>query len=156
MVCGFCPGSGSGSAAEKSFNRADVFKRHLASVHGAEQNPPNGRKKSPVTSNGKGSASAQDVSGRCSTCLAMFKNAQELYEHLDDCVLHVVQQEEPSEAINERIMQSVANDDNVRETLERHTLPSEIELGNEFGTASDAEDDDDDSNDYIENTGNQS
>ena len=55
----------------------------------------------------------------------MFKSAQELYEHLDDCVLQVVQQEEPSEAINERIMRSVANDENVRETLHRHTLPLE-------------------------------
>ncbi|KAI7247804.1 hypothetical protein KC335_g18725, partial [Hortaea werneckii] len=43
MVCGFCPGSG--SAAEKSFNRADVFKRHLTSVHGVEQTPPNARRK---------------------------------------------------------------------------------------------------------------
>jgi hypothetical protein len=43
MVCGFCPGSG--SSAEKSFNRADVFKRHLTSVHAVEQTPPNSRKK---------------------------------------------------------------------------------------------------------------
>lgn len=154
MVCGFCPGSG--SAAEKSFNRADVFKRHLASVHGAEQNPPNGRKRSPTASNGIGSVSDRDVSGRCSTCQAMFKNAQELYEHLDDCVLHVVQQEEPSEAINERIMRSIANDDNVRETLDRHTLPPESEAANGFGSASDAEGDDDDSTDCIEDAGNQS
>ncbi|KFX89773.1 hypothetical protein O988_08507, partial [Pseudogymnoascus sp. VKM F-3808] len=47
MVCGFCPGSG--SAAEKSFNRADVFKRHLTGVHCVEQVPPNSRRK---TSNG--------------------------------------------------------------------------------------------------------
>ena len=78
----------------------------------------------------------------------MFKNAQELYEHLDECVLHVVQQEEPSEAINERILRSVADDDNVRETLGRHTLPSDMEAYNEFGNASDAEGDDDDSNEY--------
>jgi hypothetical protein len=39
MICGFCPGSG--SMAEKSFNRADVFKRHLTSVHAVEQTPPN-------------------------------------------------------------------------------------------------------------------
>lgn len=38
IVCGFCPGSGS---PEKSFNRADVFKRHLISVHGVEQTHPN-------------------------------------------------------------------------------------------------------------------
>ena len=126
MVCGFCPGSGSGSAAEKSFNRADVFKRHLASVHGAEQNPTNGRKKSPVTSNGKGSASTQDVSGRCSTCLAMFKNAQELYDHLDDCVIHalqrsVTQQDDASKAFNEQNLRSVVVDENVREILDHHT-----------------------------------
>ncbi|KAF2007850.1 hypothetical protein P154DRAFT_415912, partial [Amniculicola lignicola CBS 123094] len=42
IVCGFCPRSG--SAAEKSFNRADVFKRHLASVHNVKQNPPTSRK----------------------------------------------------------------------------------------------------------------
>lgn len=145
MVCGFCPGSG--SAAEKSFNRADTFKRHLASVHGAEQNPPNGRKKSPSGSSGNGSTSAQNVSGRCSTCSAIFKSAQELYEHLDDCVLQVVQQEEPSEAINERIMRSVANDENVRETLDRHTLPLEAEAAHESGAMSDAEGGDDESND---------
>ena len=154
MVCGFCPGSG--SAAEKSFNRADTFKRHLASVHGAEQNPPNGRKKSPTGASAKGSASAQEVSGRCSTCSAMFKNAQELYEHLDDCVLQVVQQEEPSEAINERIMQSVANDENVRETLDRHTLPLETETALESGAISDVEGADDDSNDFIDDSGNPS
>jgi hypothetical protein len=34
MVCGFCPGSG--SAAEKSFNCANVFKRQLISDHAVE------------------------------------------------------------------------------------------------------------------------
>jgi uncharacterized C2H2 Zn-finger protein len=38
MICGFCPASC--SAAAKFFNRADVFKRHLTSVHGVEQTPP--------------------------------------------------------------------------------------------------------------------
>ncbi|EDU49999.1 zinc finger containing protein [Pyrenophora tritici-repentis Pt-1C-BFP] len=83
MVCGFCPGSG--SAAEKSFNRADVFKRHLTTVHGVEQNPPNSRKRSP--SNRKVLGNAQpNVAGTCSTCSVTFANAQEFYEHLDDCV----------------------------------------------------------------------
>ncbi len=53
----------------------------------------------------------------------MFNNAQEFYEHLDDCVLRVVQQEEPSEAINEQHLSGIANDPAVRETLERHMLP---------------------------------
>ncbi|RMZ76162.1 hypothetical protein DV738_g5108, partial [Chaetothyriales sp. CBS 135597] len=93
MVCGFCPGSG--SAAEKSFNRADVFKRHLTAVHGVEQTPPNSRKRSPSTTK-KVTSYCQDATGKCSTCSATFSNAQDFYEHLDDCVLRVVQQEEPS------------------------------------------------------------
>jgi hypothetical protein len=121
MVCGFCPGSG--SAAEKSFNRADVFKRHLTSVHGVEQTAPNCRKKSPpASSNRKASNYSTDAAGKCSTCSAMFSDAQEFYEHLDDCVLRVVQQEEPSEAINQQRLNEVASDKAVRETMERNRL----------------------------------
>jgi hypothetical protein len=58
MVCSFCPGSG--SAAEKGFNRADVFKRHLISVHGVEQAPSNSRKKS---STGKKAYTISDEPG---------------------------------------------------------------------------------------------
>ncbi|KAL8756681.1 MAG: hypothetical protein Q9199_002765 [Rusavskia elegans] len=121
MVCGFCPGSG--SAAEKSFNRADVFKRHLTSLHGVEQTPPNSRKKSPTTSAAKKTSDfSGDAAGKCSTCSAMFSNAQEFYEHLDDCVLRVVQQEEPSEAINEQHLTEVAHDRSVLETLDRNMI----------------------------------
>lgn len=123
MVCGFCPGSG--SAAEKSFNRADVFKRHLTSVHGVEQNPPNSRKKSPAGR--KAYSGAQNVAGTCSTCSVTFANAQEFYEHLDDCVLRVVQQADPSEAINQRLLTSVAEDKDVTETLDRNGLSKSIE-----------------------------
>jgi hypothetical protein len=123
MVCGFCPGSG--SAAEKSFNRADVFKRHLTSVHGVEQNPPNSRKKSP-TGRKAYSGSQQNMAGTCSTCSVTFANAQEFYEHLDDCVLRVVQQADPSEAINQRLLTSVAEDKNVSETLDRNGLSNSI------------------------------
>ncbi|CAL8575430.1 hypothetical protein XPA_001353 [Xanthoria parietina] len=123
MVCGFCPGSG--SAAEKSFNRADVFKRHLTSLHGVEQTPPNSRKKSPTTSAAKKTSDfSGDAAGKCSTCSAMFSNAQEFYEHLDDCVLRVVQQEEPSEAINEQHLNEVAHDRSVLETLDRNMIQS--------------------------------
>ena len=129
MVCGFCPGSGSSS--EKSFNRADVFKRHLTSVHGVEQTPPNSRRKSPGGSTSrKASAPSHDVSGKCSTCSTTFGNAQDFYEHLDDCVLRVVQQEEPSEAINEHILRTVNEDESVRETLDRHMLPADIDMNN--------------------------
>lgn len=123
MVCGFCPGSG--SAAEKSFNRADVFKRHLTSVHGVEQNPPNSRKKSPTGR--KSFTGQQSTAGTCSTCSVTFANAQEFYEHLDDCVLRVVQQADPSEAINQRHLTLVAEDKEVTETLDRNGLSKEVE-----------------------------
>ncbi|MCJ1336257.1 hypothetical protein MMC09_001533 [Bachmanniomyces sp. S44760] len=123
MVCGFCPGSG--SAAEKSFNRADVFKRHLTSVHGVEQAPPNSRRRSPASSSQKLSNYSHNGTGKCSTCSATFNNAQDFYEHLDDCVLRVVQQEEPSESVNEQRLAEVANDVDVHETLDRHLLPTE-------------------------------
>jgi hypothetical protein len=135
MVCGFCPGSG--SAAEKSFNRADVFKRHLTSVHGVEQNPPNSRKKSPAGR--KVHAGTQQVAGTCSTCSVTFANAQEFYEHLDDCVLRVVQQADPSEAINHRLLTSVAEDTNVTDTLDRNGLSNSVEY-----TVPTYDDDDDD------------
>ncbi|KEY64826.1 hypothetical protein S7711_09156 [Stachybotrys chartarum IBT 7711] len=138
MVCGFCPGSG--SAAEKSFNRADVFKRHLTAVHGVEQTPPNSRKK---TSNGLGgsgkklSGYAPDATGKCSTCSQTFSNAQDFYEHLDDCVLRIVQQEDPAEAINAQRLAEVENDKIVHQTLEKNNLPTTTQ------TSSFAEDDDD-------------
>ncbi|ELR06749.1 hypothetical protein, variant [Pseudogymnoascus destructans 20631-21] len=152
MVCGFCPGSG--SAAEKSFNRADVFKRHLTGVHCVEQVPPNSRRK---TSNGSssgptsaaGSATttgrpvgyAPDATGRCSTCGAMFPSAQDFYEHLDDCVLRLVQQEEPAEAINAERLAEVSGDRAVLETLRASNLPTTTPDQTSFSDAEDGEDD---------------
>jgi len=124
MVCGFCPGSG--SPAEKSFNRADVFKRHLTSVHAVEQTPPNSRKKTSggVNAGKKLANYAPGATGKCSTCSATFNNAQDFYEHLDDCVLRIVQQEDPSEAINARRLAEVENDPAVLETLRANALPT--------------------------------
>ncbi|KAI1771820.1 hypothetical protein F4818DRAFT_190634 [Hypoxylon cercidicola] len=123
MVCGFCPGSG--SAAEKSFNRADVFKRHLTAVHSVEQTAPNSRKRTSasVNSGKKLTGYAPDATGKCSTCSATFSNAQDFYEHLDDCVLRIVQQEDPAEAINAKRLAEVENDEDVHQTLEKNQLP---------------------------------
>lgn len=153
MVCGFCPGSG--SAAEKSFNRADVFKRHLTSVHGVEQTPPNSRKKTPPASTSSGkmiSSYCQDATGKCSTCSATFDNAQEFYEHLDDCVLRIVQQEDPSEAINEQRLTEIASDDDVKKTMEKHMLVDTADMG--FSNSVDDENynDENDNNDFNEST----
>ncbi|PYH81710.1 hypothetical protein BO82DRAFT_283528 [Aspergillus uvarum CBS 121591] len=139
MVCGFCPGSG--SPAEKSFNRADVFKRHLTSVHGVEQTPPNCRKRTPVASTAKNSPShSQEATGKCSTCSITFSNAQDFYEHLDDCVLRVVQQEEPSEAINQQRLAEVDSDEEVKKTMEKHML---LDTAGAVDRFSDENDDDD-------------
>ncbi|KAK4103114.1 hypothetical protein N658DRAFT_505516 [Parathielavia hyrcaniae] len=84
MVCPFCPGAG--TAYEKAFNRADVFKRHLTAVHNVEQTPPNSRKLVLPT----GASRAGGVGARCNICQSQFATAQEFYEHLDDCVLNVI------------------------------------------------------------------
>jgi hypothetical protein len=147
MVCDFCPGGG--SAAEKSFNRADVFKRHLTSVHGVEQNPPNSRRKSSAIAAKKNSpATKETATGKCSTCSTIFPTAQALYDHLDDCVLKSLEQAEPSEAINAQHLTEVAGDSEVRATLERHMLP--VELETTTSGAIEDEDEDDDSADEAE------
>ncbi|KAF7595793.1 hypothetical protein BBP40_004604 [Aspergillus hancockii] len=143
MVCGFCPGSG--SPAEKSFNRADVFKRHLTSVHGVEQTPPNCRKKSPV-SNKAVTGYCSDATGKCSTCSVTFSNAQEFYEHLDDCVLRVVQQEEPSETINQQRLAEVESDEEVKKTMEKHML---LDMAGTVVRYDENDENDDDANELL-------
>ncbi|KAK4211733.1 hypothetical protein QBC37DRAFT_207212 [Rhypophila decipiens] len=83
MVCPFCVGAG--TAYEKAFNRADVFKRHLTAVHNVEQTPPNSRKM--ILNAGRVTGG---VGAKCSICQSQFATAQEFYEHLDDCVLNVI------------------------------------------------------------------
>ncbi|KAM0496845.1 hypothetical protein ACHAQF_008054 [Verticillium nonalfalfae] len=140
MVCGFCPGSG--TPAEKSFNRADVFKRHLTAVHGVEQTPPNSRKKTSGANTGKKlTGYPPDATGKCSTCSQTFSNAQDFYEHLDDCVLRIVQQEDPSEANNARLLAEVENDKKVHQTLERNNLPTQTMLTTMQDNSDDEEDD---------------
>ena len=147
MVCGFCPGSGSSS--EKSFNRADVFKRHLTSVHGVEQTAPNARRRSGGSSSSKGALNKAGVTGMCSTCGVAFINVQDFYEHLDDCVLRVIQQGDPCEAINERILSSMADDKLVQETLERHSLSSASGISGPTVFNDDEFEEDDDDESYI-------
>lgn len=157
MVCGFCPGSG--SAAEKSFNRADVFKRHLTTVHGVEQAPPNSRKRSPSKSSIKLSSYCADATGKCSTCGASFNNAQEFYEHLDDCVLKVVQQEDPIEAINAHRLGELTDDPDVQATFERNNIKREDssqsleDLDEDEEEADDDEDEEEDELEFNERSG---
>lgn len=98
-ICPFCPGSG--TAAEKSFNRHDTFKRHLTSVHRVGQYPLTRWQKSLLSADSKNSSiQLQEEGATCSECLTTFKNAQDFYEHLGECVLQVIQQQELSEPSN--------------------------------------------------------
>lgn len=81
MICPFCPGPG--TAYEKAFNRADVFKRHLSAVHNVDQTAPNSRR---VINSSKGTGTG----AKCTICQYEFATAQDFYEHLDDCVLNVI------------------------------------------------------------------
>jgi len=158
MVCGFCPGSGLPS--EKTFNRADVFKRHLMSVHNVEQTAPNGRPKKmggrQASASSSGSpqfpgAAYKDITGKCSTCSATFANAQQFYEHLDDCVLSKVVKPEPEGAINSANLDSVKDLEEVQESLAAHGLFNDETEGNALVEMSEDEDeeseDDDDRSD---------
>jgi len=93
MVCPFCPGAG--TPYEKAFNRADVFKRHLTSVHNVEQAPPNSRK---LVISGTSAGQRPTTGAKCSICQCHFGTAQEFYEHLDDCVLNVIVPSTPKTA----------------------------------------------------------
>ncbi|KAL6911166.1 hypothetical protein GGI43DRAFT_379095 [Trichoderma evansii] len=87
MVCPFCPGVG--TAFAKAFNRADVFKRHLAAAHQVEQAPLH----SHTTNRGGRLITLSANSGAsaiCSICNNRFAAPQDFYEHLDDCVLSVI------------------------------------------------------------------
>ncbi|KAI1479877.1 hypothetical protein F4774DRAFT_110101 [Daldinia eschscholtzii] len=103
MVCPFCPGPG--TAYEKAFNRADVFKRHLTAVHNVEQTPPNSRK---MIITGNSSRNGGDA--KCSICQTRFSTAQEFYEHLDDCVLNVIVPTTPK-ALKDRVSTPQKGDD---------------------------------------------
>jgi hypothetical protein len=105
IICPFCPVSG--SAAERSFDRIEIFKRHLTSVHSVERLPPNSQ------AQGRGQVINEserellnpygDACGDCAICGTTFTNAQHFYEHLDSCVVRSVKQGEPIEAIEQSI-----------------------------------------------------
>ncbi|KAF2731579.1 hypothetical protein EJ04DRAFT_514522 [Polyplosphaeria fusca] len=84
LVCGFCPDT----SVEKSFNRVDVFKRHLTSTHGVEQTLLGGNTKKRRLEQSKNRLDSP--SGVCSQCLVRFDTAQDLYEHLDGCLLQAI------------------------------------------------------------------
>ncbi|KAL6812345.1 hypothetical protein J3E69DRAFT_376180 [Trichoderma sp. SZMC 28015] len=66
-------------------------KTHLTAVHGVKQTPPNSRRRTSGAVALKTFADyVPDPTGKCSICSQTFINAQDFYEHLDDCVLRDV------------------------------------------------------------------
>ena len=109
MVCGFCPGID--TAAETTFNRPDLFKKHLVTDHGVQPPPSNSHKTASTTVSGNDPPnSPAAVGGRCSICSQSFVDAGEFYNHLDDCVLSAVQQVDPTEDINAQHLAEVGDD----------------------------------------------
>lgn len=118
FVCTFCPPS-----ELKSFNRADVFKRHLKNVHNADASKKNTRKN---RSRSAGLASTNFVTGskgNCLTCKKDFGEAQGFYEHLEDCVLESIQRTSSSGIQNAKNLAEVENDQDVLATLEKNNVP---------------------------------
>lgn len=113
-------------------------------MHGVEQTPPNSRKKTltGVSTGKKLTGYAPNATGKCSTCSQTFANAQDFYEHFDDCGLRIVQQEDPAEAINARRLAEVENDRSVHQTLEKNNLPMMTQTGSAEGGDDDDEEDD--------------
>ncbi|KAK6416098.1 hypothetical protein LTR95_017497, partial [Oleoguttula sp. CCFEE 5521] len=84
ITCGFCPIDDTNGA--KTFNRIDVLKRHLTSVHGVQQIALS----SDRTRNETSSPSKQGTAGAgatCSLCAKPFTSPQAFYDHLDSCVV---------------------------------------------------------------------
>lgn len=145
MVCPFCPGAG--TAAEKSFNRADVFKRHLTTVHGAITSPPNS-KKGAVTTTKKAPVQIHEGVGRCLVCSDSL-SVQEFYDHLDDCVLGYVAKGDPAEDINAANLSEVVHDSGVHETLRKNALPTTVSNVYSDNEGEDMDDNEDEDQDFT-------
>lgn len=66
MTCPFCQATE--SKAAKTFNRADIFKRHLASVHGVEQKPSSQRREGFYRKQDSALMGNLPLSAICSVC----------------------------------------------------------------------------------------
>lgn len=79
IICPFCPGFGTSS--ENVLSRLHIFSRHLITMHrvkrvSGERRPTQQADKSEM----------KDVTCPSSTCDKKFHSAQEVFEHLDECI----------------------------------------------------------------------
>ena len=109
MVCQFCPGAG--TPKETSFTRADVFKRHLVTVHGVKQLQPNRLDQSPTSSIKTDINHTGDTTGNCSICNEHFGDVQDFYKHIDYCVMLKVMQGSSEPAKNMRLPEVIEDEE---------------------------------------------
>ena len=114
MICFFCPLQD--SWAEKIFSQVDDFKRHLTSVHGVQQHSSDYGKRGQATSTERGSP-------RCSICSDSFDNAQDFYDHLDECVLFAIYED-----IEIKRLRDDPSLGNMRDPIANHELLETAEL----------------------------
>jgi hypothetical protein len=69
---------------------------------------------------GTGGGTNRDA--KCSLCAYAFRQAQDWYDHLDDCILSTILQDVPANHINTLHLLSVADDHEVGETLHLHRI----------------------------------
>ena len=120
IICEFCPGSGSGSDAEKSFNCVDDLKRHLTAVHGVKQSttPSNNWKRQSFQSKKITSTSqiSKEKSVKCLNCTLRLGTPQDFYEHLNQCITHAILQENGCDATNKELSGTVKKKNDNRNT----------------------------------------
>ncbi|KAK6437164.1 hypothetical protein LTR95_006645 [Oleoguttula sp. CCFEE 5521] len=86
ISCDFCPGNGIYGA--KTFNRIDVLKRHLTSVHDVQQVALSSECAGKDMSSAHARLALDTSTGAtCSLCARPFASAQAFYDHLDNCVV---------------------------------------------------------------------
>jgi hypothetical protein len=92
MVCNFCL---SGTAPRASFNRVDIFKRHLMLAHAVVPSSASSDSCNTKPSHKPAAVFLDDDSGKCSTCSARFESPRDFYDHLDACILRIVGLDSP-------------------------------------------------------------
>ncbi|KAH7139678.1 putative C2H2 finger domain protein [Dactylonectria estremocensis] len=117
MVCGFCPGLG--STLEVSFDRLDLFKKHLLDAHKVKPKSPNERLRPESPSP---PVDGTYSFGGCSICQQIFPSPSAMYDHLEDCVLAVLTYEDPTEAVNSMHLIDMADDWEFQQTMRMHKL----------------------------------
>lgn len=131
MVCHFCPGAG--ASEEKSFNRVDVFKRHLVAVHGAKQLQPNQLHQDLNSSMEISMNYTSGSNGNCSVCNKTYRDAQSFFGHLDNCVMLKVIQGS-SEPVNHTRLPEVIDDEGMVDHDPQSSPPmSRVQLNNHQG-----------------------